>query len=279
VAATGGASGNAVIFSNAGPCTNSGATYTMTNSTGACVVIANQAANANYAAAPQATKSVVATGPLLTVSPSNLDFGTLYLGSIKIQNITVKNIGTAPAIITDPLLSIVKGGDSKEFLAINFCPTRLAAGASCTITVAFIAGPYYTLQTAILQITDNAPGSPQPVTMSAQVIFPVANLNPTSLNFGTVRHATTNTLNVTLSNGGATPLLLTGSGISILGTNATVFSQTNNCGSALAPGARCIVTVRFAPLTSGTFSASLTVVDNAQAGLGTQTIALSGRGN
>jgi len=60
VAATGGGSGNAVTFTSSGACTNSGAKYTMTSSTGTCSVIANQAGNTNYAAAAQVTKSVTA---------------------------------------------------------------------------------------------------------------------------------------------------------------------------------------------------------------------------
>ena len=60
VAATGGASGNAVTFTSAGVCSNSGATYTMTSGTGTCSVIANQAGNSNYAAAAQVTKTVTA---------------------------------------------------------------------------------------------------------------------------------------------------------------------------------------------------------------------------
>ncbi len=61
VAATGGASGNAVVFTSSGSCTNSGATYTMTSGTGTCSVIANQAGNTNYSAATQVTESVSAT--------------------------------------------------------------------------------------------------------------------------------------------------------------------------------------------------------------------------
>jgi hypothetical protein len=60
VAATGGASGNAVVFTSSGACTNTGATYKMTSSTGTCSVIANQAGNSNYAAAAQVTKTVTA---------------------------------------------------------------------------------------------------------------------------------------------------------------------------------------------------------------------------
>jgi MBG domain (YGX type)/PASTA domain/Abnormal spindle-like microcephaly-assoc'd, ASPM-SPD-2-Hydin len=277
VAATGGASGLPVAFTSSGVCTNSGATYTMTNSTGTCSVIANQAGNTNYAAAPQVTKTVSATGPLVTVSPSNIDFGTVYLGATTTRNITVTNIGTAPVVINQPLISIVKGGNSNQFVAVNLCLTPLAAGKSCTITIAFVAGAFYTQQTATLQIMDNAPGSPQPVTLSAMVINPLASFSPTSLSFGTIKHATSSTLNVTFSNTGATPLNFTG--ISVTGANAANFVQSNTCGSSLAAGAKCTLAVKFTPPATGTFSAALTVVDNAQAGGGTQTVPLSGKGN
>jgi hypothetical protein len=60
VAATGGASGNAVSFTSSGSCTNSGAKYTITSASGTCSVIANQAGNSNYATAPPVTKTVTA---------------------------------------------------------------------------------------------------------------------------------------------------------------------------------------------------------------------------
>ncbi len=272
-------SGLPVTFTSAGVCSNVGATYTMTNSTGTCSVFANQAGSTTYAPAPQVTKTVTATGPLVSVSPSAINFGTVYLGSITTKNITVTNTGSGPLTVNQPLLAIVKGGNSNEFVAVNLCPKPLAAGKSCTITIAFVAGPYYTPQTATLQIMDNAPGSPQPVTLSALVIAPFASFNPTSLNFGTVKHATSSTQNVTLSNPGGTPLIFSGAGISVKGTNATSFVQSNNCGSSLGAGAKCTIAIKFTPSATGTFSASLTVVDNAQAGGGTQTVALSGKGN
>ena len=49
-------SGLAVTFTSSGACSNSGATYTMTSGTGTCSVIANQAGNSNYAAAPTGYK-------------------------------------------------------------------------------------------------------------------------------------------------------------------------------------------------------------------------------
>jgi hypothetical protein len=61
VGATGGASGNSVIFTNSGSCGNAGATYTMNSGAGSCSVIANQAGNMNYSPATQTIQSVNAT--------------------------------------------------------------------------------------------------------------------------------------------------------------------------------------------------------------------------
>ncbi len=58
VAATGGGSGNAVTFSSAGSCSNTGATFTMTSGTGTCSVRYDQAGDSNYSAAPQVTETV-----------------------------------------------------------------------------------------------------------------------------------------------------------------------------------------------------------------------------
>ena len=67
-AATGGGSGNPVIFTSAGSCSNASATYTMTSGTGTCSVIANQAGNSNYLGAPQVTETVSATPASQTIT-------------------------------------------------------------------------------------------------------------------------------------------------------------------------------------------------------------------
>src|SRR5271157_2772241 len=61
-------SGLTVAFTSSGACSNSGATYTMTSGTGTCSVIANQAGNSNYAAAPQVTQTVNATPASQSIS-------------------------------------------------------------------------------------------------------------------------------------------------------------------------------------------------------------------
>jgi uncharacterized repeat protein (TIGR02543 family) len=213
----------------------------------------------------------------LTVSPSTINFGTVNLGSITIKDVIVSNGGTTPITMNEPLISVVKGQES-AFLIISLCPKSLAGGASCTIYVTAVAGPYYQQQTAVLNIMDNAPNSPQVVTLDLLVVDPQISFSPGSLSFGTVKHTNSSTLNVTVSNPGGTALNFTGAGISVTGTNAADFMQSNNCGSSLASGAKCTVAVTFRPPTTGSFSANLTVTDNAITG-STQNLSLSGKGN
>jgi hypothetical protein len=83
VAATGGASGNAVTFSSSGSCSNTGATFTMTSGTGACSVQYDQAGNSNYNPAPQVTETVNAqkANQTITVSihaPANAAYNTSF---------------------------------------------------------------------------------------------------------------------------------------------------------------------------------------------------------
>ena len=56
----------------------------------------------------------------------------------------------------------------------------------------------------------------------------------------------------------------------------TPFAQTNNCGSALASGASCTVTVTFAPMASQHYSSPLTITDDAATS--PQTLPLYGTG-
>jgi hypothetical protein len=68
------------------------------------------------------------------------------------------------------------------------------------------------------------------------------------------------------------PLVI--SGITIAGANPGDFSQTNNCSASLAVGASCSISVTFAPVSVGNFTATLLVTDNAPGS--PQSLSLSG---
>ncbi len=236
-------------------------------------------APANYMFSYAKGSVTVNAVPIATLSPTSIPFGTnIYLGSILVKTVTITNTGDATLTFSgDPIIAILGGGDSSEFGTLNLCPKTLAAGKSCTMIVAFVAGPFYNPQTAVLKITDNAAGSPQQVPVSATVINPVAQFSANSLSFGTVKASSgTATKSITLSNPGGTTLSITS--YAITGTNAGDFSKTTTCTATLAPKATpCSITVTFKPTAKGSRTATLVVTDNAQNSL--QSIPLQGTGN
>jgi len=103
---------------------------------------------------------------------------------------------------------------------------------------------------------------------------PVTNFSPSSVTFPSQNvGSSSNPLPVTLSNTGKGVLNVTA--VTIKGTNASEFSQTNNC-TTVQPGGKCTVNMVFTPTAAGTASAAVQVADNA--GGGTQTVAVSGTG-
>jgi Protein of unknown function (DUF1573) len=75
---------------------------------------------------------------------------------------------------------------------------------------------------------------------------------------------------LTLTNNGTTPLAIA----SI--TASGDFAETNTCGSSLAPGASCTITVTFTPTAAGSRTGVVTITDNASSS--PQIVALSGTG-
>lgn len=221
------------------------------------------------------TLTVNAT-PLAQVTPPSIDFGTVYVLSITTRPVTITNVGDAPMTIIAPFISIVRGGNSKEFVAINLCPKTLAAGKSCIMTVSFLAGPVYTPRTAVLTINDNAPGSPQTVMLTATVINPQAAVSTPSLSFGSQKVGTTSGLKtMTVTNTGATTLNF--NGMTIVGGNAGDFSiAATTCGGSLTAGNSCTISVTFTPAAKGSRASTLTITDNAR--FSPQKVLLSGKG-
>jgi len=70
--------------------------------------------------------------------------------------------------------------------------------------------------------------------------------------------------------------LLAINSISLAGADSSSFSQTNTCSAALSSNAHCSISVTFNPATSGAFTATLQIADNAPGS--PQTLALNGTG-
>jgi hypothetical protein len=250
---------------------NSG--FTFSNWTGA-VANSTSASTTITMNAPESVTANFAAQAQISITPTSINFGTVYLFNIKEQNVTVKNTGTSNIDITNVSLTLGSNTNKGDYTFVSGCPAVLAPGKSCIIGVFFFAGNIGT-PSATLNITDNAAGSPQHVDLSATVINPIPSFKPPVLNLPTTKVGRFCTEDVVLTNVGTTTLDI--SSIKITGTNASEFKETNSCSSTLAPNASCTIAVTFTPTKTGTAQADLTVMDNAE--IGTQNVLLTGRGD
>ena len=85
-------------------------------------------------------------------------------------------------------------------------------------------------------------------------------LSKTRISFGTHKVGTQTSLAVTLTNGAAQALSITG--VKIGKRDLSDFTQTNTCGSSVAPGASCQFTVTFTPQKTGMRIAALIITDS-----------------
>jgi hypothetical protein len=205
-----------------------------------------------------------ASGPNATLSQNGLTFATQLVGtSSPAQPVTLTNWGTQT-------LSITGGSISSDFGQTDNCHPSLAPGASCNINVTFTPKQRGT-RNGTLSIRDNAPDSPQTVSLTG--VGTVVEMNPNALDFGTVTVGQTKTLPTTLTNVGSVQLNIT----SIMITqDPTDFSQQNTCDGALGAGQSCTINVTFKPTQTGPLSADVSISDDG--GGSPQQVSLSGTG-
>ncbi|MGC9997852.1 MAG: choice-of-anchor D domain-containing protein [Terriglobia bacterium] len=176
----------------------------------------------NAAGSPQ-TVNLAGTGIASTVSlsTSTLSFGTQAVAtSSAAQTVTLTNTGTAALVVTNLAVVGANVGDFAEIA--NTCRGSVAAGGTCTIGVTFTpsAGGE---RTAALSIADNAPTSPQTVSLSGAGSHDVILSWTASEAIGTVSY---NVYRGTTSGGeSSTPL------------NASPINGTTYVDESVAPGA------------------------------------------
>jgi hypothetical protein len=194
-------------------------------------------------------------GPFLTPFPGRINFATQNLNTKSSPAaVTLVNTGNASLSISGIALA---GANSSDFAQSNTCGSVLAPGASCNVNVTF-APTAGGSRTASLKISDTAPGSPQPVSLSGTGLGPAVNLNPDTLTFGNqLAGITSAAQTATLTNLGSSPLSITS--IDASGD----FAETNTCNTSLAPGGNCQIAVTFTPTAAGNRVGAVTITDNA----------------
>ncbi len=226
--------------------------------------------------APSNPQSVALSGtgvaePAVSLGPASLSFGSQTVGTTSGQTVTVTNTGTAALAITSIILG---GANSPSFIQSKTCGTALSVGATCTVSVTF-APQAPGSKSASLVFTDDAPNSPQSLTLTGTAVGPNVSLSPSSVAFAnqTLNTASSSRV-VTITNTGNATLNV--SKIALTGAGANSYRETTTCGSTLNAGANCTVTIAFAPVAAGNLSATLTITDNAP--LNPQSMNLNGTG-
>ncbi len=203
-------------------------------------------------------------GPALNAYPGRVNFAPQAVGtSSTAAAVMLVNAGNSALNING---ISVAGANISDFAQTNNCGATLAAAASCTVNVTFtptMGGS----RTAAIAVSGTEPGSPVSVDMAGTGLGPSATLNPSVLTFASATVGTTSTAQVaTLINAGNGPLSI--SGISATGD----FAETNTCGTALAAGRSCQISVTFTPTAAGSRTGSIAI------GGSTLTVALTGVG-
>ena len=182
-----------------------------------------------------------------------------------VEQIVTLDIPPTPVPETSGEFNVPAAGTSPEFLvtADDVGELEIRVGALRLDLIARTANgdiapaPIGEITTDCVQLPDQN-NLLQTVTVDGEVVeTPRISITPENISFGSVQAGLSAQQSVTITNTGNTGLGLTN--IFVDGTDADVFTVTNQCGSSLAPEASCAVDVTFAPSTEGTRNATLTI--------------------
>src|SRR6202165_1585442 len=222
--------------------------------------------------------------PQVNLSANQLNFPAQAQGTAgAAQVVVLTNSGEADLSISG---IAINGENNADFTQTHNCPITpgmLAARTRCEIRVTFSPTVMGTLS-AVLNVADNASGSPQTVNLKgvSTAPGPVASFVPASLAFGNQTQGTSSAVHVIVLTNGGSGTLNINSEISINGPTSSEFhiqAVKNSCPSGtwqLAPKTSCDIGVVFAPATIGVKSAQISIVDDAAGS--PHSIALSGAG-
>ena len=179
---------------------------------------------------------------------------------------TVTNTGDGALTVRAIVINGAAAGDYRQS---NDCLRTLQPGTSCTVTVGFTPQGYG-LRAASLTLYDDGPGGSQAIALRGTGTAARALLSSGFLNFGGQGVGNpTAPQNIVLFNAGNGALSI--GGIKLVGGD---YTMSSSCGTTLAAGASCTISLTFFPQGAGARSGVVTVTDSA----GTQRITLSGVG-
>src|SRR6266404_3025379 len=279
--------------------TSSGAQFTTLTNTGSATLTFSAVFSGDFAFAGLGTcGSSVAAGASCTISvkftptAAGTRTGTLTLtdnASNSPQTISLTGTGSitsvaAPSITTQPTSRTVTAGQTATFTvaATGTSPLTYQWKKSGSAISGATSSSYTTPATTssdngaqFTVVVSNSAGSvtSNATTLTVNSASAGLGVSPASLTFGSQTVGTASaTQYITVTNRTTTTVTFTASFTGDFG-----FAGTGTCGSSVAAGASCTISVKFTPTAAGTRTGTLTLTDNAPNS--PQTISLTGTGS
>ncbi len=191
--------------------------------------------------------------------------------------------GTSAPVITSAATAsgVVGSAFTYQITATNtptsYGATGLPAGLSVNTGTGLISGtPTSTGTSTVALSATNAGGtSTATLTLNITLTGPTVSFSPASITFRSTGVGVTSAVQtITLTNTGAGTLSITS--LVMTGPSPSDFAQTDDCGSSIAVGGDCTISVTFTPTMDSTRSAAIAIADNATGS--PQTVNLTGTG-
>ncbi len=224
---------------------------------------------AHSASVSAATVALNGTGsttavPSVSLSSSTLTYADQTVGSTSAaQIVTLSNTGSATLTLSTLTIS---GAASADFTRAGSCAAggSIAAGGTCTVQVAF-APTAVGARSATLTIASNASNGNATLALSGTGIQVSMAVNPTSASLVTEVGQISASVQVAISNAGASNLSI--NAVTVTGP-FQLRTGANACSAApiaLMSGQSCNLFIAFQPTTAGTATGEVAIASNASA--------------
>ncbi|HKU22469.1 MAG TPA: alpha/beta fold hydrolase [Terriglobales bacterium] len=266
---------------------NQGVTWSISPATGAGTLSSATSTSVTYTAPPTPPPSdliatITATSAADTTKSGSADVTVLAI---------VVSVTPASALIplnaSQPYTATINNDPSKQNAAWALTQSGSACSPACggvtpdktpsDMPTTYSAPATMPATSGVTLTASSVEDGSKSATTTITISGGTVKLVPYGLNFGFVKVARgRRTLTVTLTNTGTASMFFISSNITITGTKASQYSQTNTCTPSVAAGSSCTISVTFAPKAGGQANATLSITDSSKDS--PQQVALTGIG-
>jgi hypothetical protein len=189
----------------------------------------------------------------VSISPSNLAFGNVNVGSSASQKVTISNSGNAPFTVT--AYSCFGAGFTVTGPA---APFTVAAGQSASFTAKFSPGASGD-STGDISIATTEPSTLATVALAGTGVVRKLSVSSTNLNFGNIAVGSTKSQTVTLTNTGTGSVTIS----QAIPSGASIGIAGLTLPETIAAGSSGQFSVTFTPATAGNITGSISIVSDA----------------